>query len=212
VTDTILTPAGIQRALDGDRAAAHALMAAILPAIQRRVNAALLRRSAARQGRPIRQEVLDLTQEVMVALFENEGQALRRWDPNGGAALTTWVSRIADHQVASILRSGKRSPFTETPTEAEAFDATSQTPGAHDAMASRQRLQLVLQHLRDELSPLGYALFVDLFVDQREVEEVCASREMTPNAIYVWRNRLKKAALDFLKKLTDPPRVPRMEG
>ncbi|MEZ4471170.1 MAG: sigma-70 family RNA polymerase sigma factor [bacterium] len=209
----ILSPAGVERALSGDRAAAHALMGALLPAIQRRVNAALLRRSAARQGRPLRQEVLDLTQEVFVALFENDGRALRRWDPAGGASLTTWVGRVADHQVASILRSGKRSPFTETPVESTTLELTSdQTSSAHGRVSGRQQLTRLLDTLRAAVSPLGYELFVDLFVEERDVDEICAARSMSPNAVYVWRTRLRKAAQEILQAEKDSGAPARMDG
>ncbi|MCA9528483.1 MAG: sigma-70 family RNA polymerase sigma factor [Myxococcales bacterium] len=211
--DEVLSPAGVERALSGDRVAAHALMAALMPAIQRRVNAALLRRAGARQGRPLRQELLDLTQEVFVALFENDGRALRRWDPAGGASLTTWVSRVADHQVASILRSGKRSPFTETPVESTTLELTSEpSASVHGRVSGRQQLGRLLDQLRAAISPLGYELFVDLFVDERDVDEICAARSMSPNAVYVWRNRLRRAAQEILQAEKDSDAPARMNG
>lgn len=205
----ILTPAGVERALSGDRMAARALISALTPYVQSRVNAALTRRAAASGGRVVRQEVLDLTQEVFVALFEKDGKALRAWDPDRGASLTTWVSRVAERRVASIMRSAKRSPWTETPLESAALERTAgQTASAHARVSSRDQLARVLDALRAELSPLGYDLFVELVVEQRPVDEICAARDMTRNAIYVWRNRLKKAAREALARLTDsnPPR------
>jgi RNA polymerase sigma-70 factor (ECF subfamily) len=204
---------GVDRALAGDRAAQRALMLALLPFVQRRVNAALVRRAAAGGGRPVRQEVLDLTQDVFVALFENDARALRRWDPAGGAALTTWVARIAEHVVASVLRSGRRSPWTETPLETGDLERVAgQAPSAHDAVADRQQLGAVLDTLSAELSPLGYELFVELVVEQRDVDDVCRARGMTPNAVYLWRNRLKKAAQETLARLTGSRRPARMDG
>lgn len=190
-----LTPAGVERALSGDRAAARALFDALMPHVQRRVYAALNRRVGASGGRVLRQEVLDLSQEVFVALFEHDGKALRRWDPALGASLTTWVGRIAEHTVASILRSGRRSPWSDTPTDDLALArAAGTTSSPASAISDRDQLARALEILRAELSPLGYALFVELIVEQREVEEVCRARDLTPNAVYVWRNRLKKAA------------------
>lgn len=210
-TSDVLGRAGVDRALAGDRAAQRALMQALMPFVQRRVNAALMRRAAAGGGRPVRQEVLDLTQEVFVALFEHDARALRRWDPNAGASLTTWVSRIAEHVVASVMRSGKRSPWTETPVESMALErAAGHSQSAHEAVADRQQLGALLDLLSAELSPLGYELFVELVVEQREVDEVCKARNMTSNAVYVWRNRLKKAAHDALARLTDSRAPARM--
>jgi RNA polymerase sigma-70 factor (ECF subfamily) len=209
----VLGREGVDRALGGNRAAQRALMQALMPSVQRRVNGALLRRAAAGGGRPVRQEVLDLTQEVFVALFENDARALRRWDPAAGAALGTWVSRIADHVVASILRTGKRSPWTETPFDPETLElAAGGVSSAHQAVADRQQLARALDVLRAELSPLGYDLFVELVVEERDVEAVCAARGMTPNAVYVWRTRLKTAARAALARVTGSKPPAPMEG
>lgn len=204
--------AEIERALSGDRAAARALFDLLQPVIQRRVYAALQRR--AHGGRVVRQEVLDLTQEVCVALFEKQGQALRRWDPGKGASLTTWVGRIAEHTVASIMRSGRRSPWSDTPTEDSALEhAAGASRPAESAVASRDVLAQVLEVLRAELSPLGYALFIELIVEERDVADVCAARDMTSGAVYVWRTRLKKAArAAYEQVLKDRPASARTGG
>src|SRR5687768_1618744 len=79
----------------------------------------LARRMVKARGRDLRQEVEDLTQEVFVALFADDARALRLWDPARGASLANFVGLLAEREVASILRSGRRSPWTEDPTASD---------------------------------------------------------------------------------------------
>ena len=203
-----LSAAQVARALAGHRGAARALFDALLPIIQRRVFIVLRRRAF---GRDAQQEVLDLTQEVCVALFANEGRALSRWDPGKGASLATWVGRIAEHTVASVMRSGRRNPWSDTPMESGALEHVA---GAHDAPAqdvhSRDELARILDELRAQLSPLGYGIFVDLFVEERDIQAVCDARGMTLGALYVWRTRLRKAAIAAREAVMkeSPPSAP----
>jgi RNA polymerase sigma-70 factor (ECF subfamily) len=59
-------------------------------------------------------------------------------------------------------------------------------------MMSQQMLEALLGRLREELSPLGFSLFEELFVRQREVAEVCARTGMSRDAVYAWQSRLGK--------------------
>lgn len=196
--------ANLDAALAGERRAQHTLFTALLPHVQKRVNAVLSRRALTAGVQARRQEVLDLTQDVFVALFEHDCKALRAWDPQKGAALPTWVGRIAEKRVISTLRTQKRNPWTETPTEADAMDrmnAPADSP--HAQVAGREELRRLLDQLRVELSAEAYAIFIDLYVEQREVAEIAAAHGMTPNAVYIWRTRLKKKARAALEKLKD---------
>ncbi|MCA9544073.1 MAG: sigma-70 family RNA polymerase sigma factor [Myxococcales bacterium] len=200
----VFTPTYVERALGGDRSAQRHLFHALLPHVQKKVNAVLVRRASAGGRRPVRQEVLDLTQDVFVALFEHDGRALRAWHPDKGASLPTWVGRVAEKRIISTLRTAKRNPWTETPTEAEAFErVVPALPSAHAKVASRQQLERVLDALRADLSEQAFALFVALFVEQQEVDAICAAHGMTANAVYIWRTRLKKAAKAALEAVSD---------
>lgn len=203
-------PENLERALAGDRRAQHGLFTALLPHVQKRVNAVLTRWVG---PRATRQEVLDLTQDVFVALFEDDCKALRAWDPEKGAALPTWVGRIAERRVISTLRITKRNPWTETPTESEAMErmhGAEASPFA--AVAERQQLVRLLDALRAELNETAYAIFIDLYVEQREVTEIAAAHALTPNAIYIWRTRLKKKAREVLESLKESAPAARTGG
>lgn len=189
-----LTPELLALALAGDAGAVRTLVAAMTPIVQARVARVLLRRESAGRGRDVRQELEDLAQEVFAALFAERGRLLRLWSPERGLSLTNFVGLLAEREAISILRSGRRSPWTEDPTEAEDLSerAGATTGGVDAQLASRQLLERLLDRLRAQLSPKGLQLFVWLLVEQQPVEDVCRLADMKPDAVYAWRSRLGK--------------------
>jgi RNA polymerase sigma-70 factor (ECF subfamily) len=172
---------------------------------------ALLRRATAASGRNIRQEVEDLTQEVFAALFAENGKALRAWDPSRGLSLMNFVGYVAERQVASIMRTARRSPWTEDPTLSEELDGPADMPDQELRLSSRQALGALLDRLREELSPLGLSLFEQLFVHQRSVPEVCEQLRMSRDAVYAWQSRLGRLARKLGAEInSDSPAQPRM--
>lgn len=192
-------------ALAGDPAEVRALVSALTPIVQARVARVLLRRESAGRGRDVRQELEDLAQEVFVALFADGARLLRLWSPEKGLSLANFVGLLAEREAISILRSGRRSPWTEDPTlDTDLAESGGTTEGAEVQLASRQMLQQVLDRVRAALSPKGLQLFLWLLVEQRPVEEVCELAGMTPDAVYAWRSRLGKLLRGIAAELSDP--------
>jgi DNA-directed RNA polymerase specialized sigma24 family protein len=197
----------VRSALAGDAAAVHWLIALLSPVIQARVTRALLRRASG--GRSTRQEVEDMTQEVFVALFEDGGKVLRSWEPARGMSLANFVGLVAERQVAAILRSGRRSPWTEDPTLGEELERPSDDAvGPEARVASQQLMAVLLDRLRATLSPRGLDLWERLFVREDSVEAVCAATGMSHDALYAWRSRLGKLVRTFVAEaMPDAPDV-----
>lgn len=187
----------IDRALRREAAACRELVDRLTPVVQRQVNAALLRRRCG-----TREDVKDLTQEVFRILLDDDGRALRRWSPEGGATLEGWVGLIAERKVATILESGRKSGYAEQPTERHLLEGRrSPAPSPEATAVSRDELARVLDQLRVTLSDQGYELFVLLFVEQRDVAWLVANRNMSRDAVYAWRSRLGKQAREILEKM-----------
>ncbi|NOU30606.1 MAG: sigma-70 family RNA polymerase sigma factor [Polyangiaceae bacterium] len=201
-------------ALAGDRAAMRGFVDAVSPIIWTRVI-----RVAQRHGRrtpdQLRQLAEDLMQEVFAALFQDGGRALRGWVPERGLSLGGYVGLLAEHQAASILRSGRKSGWREDATE----DATLETAvGASSADAARldarDLLTRVLERVRAELSPRGLQLFELLVIEERPIEEVAATMQMSADALYAWRSRMGKLAtriaaeLEGASETAAPTRIP----
>lgn len=174
--------------------------------VEARVARTLLRVGRRGGQRDARQEIADIAQEVFLHLFENDAAVLRSWDPNRGLSLTNFVGLVAERDAISILRSGRRSPWTEDPTDfADAGDAFADSaPSMHQVVQSRDMLMAIVDRLREELSPRGYELFVRLYVEEATVDEVCTGFAMQPDAVYAWRSRLAKRVRALAEELFPP--------
>jgi RNA polymerase sigma factor (sigma-70 family) len=206
----------LREALGGDQAALTRLVALLTPVIQARVARTLLaRRSLLGSDRNVRQEVEDLTQEIFLSLFVRGGQVLRSWEAGRGLSLKNFVGLVSERQVVSFLRSGKRNPWKEEPSPAEDLDVAAVDRGPEEVTASREQLRLLLEGLRERLSPFGRHLFELLFVQELSLTETMASSGLSADAVYAWRSRLRRLARDLLAELSGkvaPPRKTRKDG
>jgi RNA polymerase sigma-70 factor (ECF subfamily) len=196
----------VRRALAGDQTALTRLVAGLTPVIQARVARTLLaRRSRLGSGRDVRQEVEDLTQEVFLSLFSNEARVLRRWQAERGLSLENFVGLVSARYVVSFLRSAKRTHWNEDLVPDEELDSGSFEPGPEEAAASREQLRLLLERLREKLSPLGHWLFDLLFVQEMSIPETMAASGLSADAVYAWRSRLRRMAQQSLAELSGKP-------
>ncbi len=196
------SPSLLERALGGDRAALRGLVEQLAPLIQARVARALVRRSAASRRDP-RQDLMDMTNEVFVSLLENDARVLRAWQKERGLSFENFVGLVADRQVASILRTGRRSPWHEEATDADDLEerAGTRESGTME-IVSRDLLALVLGRLREELSPRMMHLFYALWVDETPVAQICEELGMQTGALYVARSRIAKRAREIADELS----------
>ena len=154
-------------------------------------------------GRDVRQEVEDLSQDVFLALFSRDGYVLRTWQAERGLSLENFVGLIAERQVLSFLRSGRRNPWKEEPLLAsDELDPEAPESGPEAAASSREHLALLLGRLREELSPLGWRLFELLFVREMSQSEVEAATGLSADAVYAWRSRLRRLAQKVLAEMS----------
>lgn len=185
----------IERALAGDSPAAERLVDALTPAIQRSVAYDLMRwRRGAAAGRSIAQEVEDLTQEILLQLFADDGKVLRRWQPEKGLSLERFVGLVARRQTSATLRTGKRSPWKEDPTLPEDLDQISAASNPEAATASREELELLLARFQEELSPQGWQLFDLIYLQELAIDEVVEQTGLSSASVYQWRCRLGQRA------------------
>jgi RNA polymerase sigma-70 factor (ECF subfamily) len=182
----------LDQALSGDLAATRRLVAVLMPVVQARVARTLVRRRGG-SGRDVRQEVEDLAQDVFAVLFADEGKVLRAWDPARGLTLASFCGLIAEREAASILRSGRRSPWTEAATELDDLERElGEVADVEVRVSSREQLGRLVDRLREALSARGLELFHRLIVEEEAVESVCASTGMSADAVYAWKSRIAK--------------------
>jgi RNA polymerase sigma-70 factor (ECF subfamily) len=185
--------ARVEAALAGDAAAMAALVRALRPVVQGEVAAALDRRAGAARGRDHRQELADMMQEIFLALVVGSEPKLRHWEPARGLSLKGFVRMVARQEVSVVLRSGRRSPWREDPTESDALETAAPRSGGHDRrIESRESLCRLVDALRASTDTRGMLLFERLYLEGAEVEAVCAEFGMKRDAVYAWRARLKR--------------------
>jgi RNA polymerase sigma-70 factor (ECF subfamily) len=202
----------IHRALAGDRASMDLIVERLYPVIQRQVGATLRKRGP--RGRDVRQELNDMAHAVFVSLFVPDGKALRAWDPGRGIPLEKFVSLLARHQVISLMRGGRTTPWRDEPTDPEALDATAVAAGPlpEEIVASRENLRLVLDGLREQLSPAGLEMFYRLVVNEETPEQVSAATGKTLDAVYKWRSRLLQIAREVAQTVSEATGPSRISG
>lgn len=185
----------VSDALGGDRAAQRQLADRLLDTIQREV-VFVLRRRASPVGRDPRQEARDLVHDVLVALFERDAQELRRWDPERGRSLDSFVCLVARRRVARVLGQRRGNPWSDNPTEPGIL---AQSLESNDAsltgrLESREQLQRVLDALLGQMSDRDVELFELIFVEERDPAEVAEAMDMTRGAVNAWSYRTRKLA------------------
>jgi RNA polymerase sigma-70 factor (ECF subfamily) len=194
----------LERALSSDRAAQSELVDLLTPVIQKRVARALLGwHHGAASGRNIHQEVEDFSQEVFLTLFENDAHVLQTWKPGGGLSLINFVGLVAQRRAHCILRSGKRTPWRDDPTLTDDLDGPDDAPSPEVVAASSEELHLVLNRLKEELSPYGWQMFDLLFLQELSPDEVAQKTGRTLAAVYKWQSRLHQLARQILAELSN---------
>lgn len=189
----------VAQALARDEGAIASLVDRLTPVIQARVARSLLSVGPGRAD--IRTQVEDLTQEIFLLLFADGGKVLADWQPARGLSLENFVGLVATRRTLSVLRTKKRGLEATSPPLPDDHEMAAADRGPEERTASRQQLRLLLSRLREELSPLGWHLFDLLFVQERSVEAVGAETDLSRDAIYAWRSRLRRRARHFFDEL-----------
>lgn len=186
----------VQAALAGAAGIQRQLAERLLDTIQREV-VFVLRRMAVAQRRDPHQEVRDLVQEVLIALFERECRELRRWEPKRGRSLNSFVRLVTRRKVARILGQKKGNPWADQPVDPHTIESERADPEANTILRrleERDELSAVLDTLYAHMSPRDLELFDLLFVQERDPAEVALTLDMTRGAVNAWRYRTRKLA------------------
>lgn len=186
----------VEAALSGQPQSRRRLARRLAGAIQREVAIALLR-PASTQGRDPRQDVQDLVQEVLVALFEHDARELRRWDPARGRGLESFVRLVARRRVARTLSQRRGNPWSASQAEYHEEPDDQMV----ERLRHRARLSELLEHLQAKMGPRDVELFDLLFVQELDPEEVSERMEMSRGAVNAWSYRTRKQAKAIAQQL-----------
>jgi DNA-directed RNA polymerase specialized sigma24 family protein len=199
-----------------EEASARELVAALHPMLRARV-ARLVWRARGGGGRDLRQEVQDMTQEVFAFLFQDGAKALLSWKADGGMSFLNYVGLISERRVLTVMRQDQEPPATH-PLDGDGLDRQPDPAiGPEPATFSRELLTILLDRMRESLSPLGYQLFELIYVQELSVDEIASACQLSDDAVYAWRSRLRKVVARLASELladdtTGPkPTLPRSQ-
>jgi RNA polymerase sigma-70 factor (ECF subfamily) len=125
---------------------------------------------------------------------------LRNWDAELGLSLANYVGLIAERRTISALRSGKSNPWREE-SGGDDLDYSADSQGVEHEVTQQDRFARLVDAMREALSPQGWHLFDLLYIQEREVDEVCEQTGLSADAVYAWRSRLRRTARQQFAKL-----------
>jgi len=196
----------LERALGNDKRAMSALYKALCPVIRVRAMRILARyRRDPRHGDLCR-EIDDLVQGAWERLFANGARDLRKWSPEHGLGLRSYVGLVAGRDVIDMLHG----PPAPTSPSDDAIDAhPSSAPSPEIELGSREMLLQVVGRLREELSPKSAAIFELLILEDQPVAHVCTVLGMKQDAVFQQRSRIARLAREIAKRLSEEDGTPR---
>jgi len=150
-----------------------------------------------------RQDVRDLVQETLVSLFEHDGRELRRWDPERGRSLTSFVRLVARRRVARILSGRRGNPWHELPLDPTDVD-DEDTRALTEQVEQRGELDALLCALHAQMSDRDVELFDLLFVHDGDPGDVAEQMGMTRGAVNAWTYRMRKLAKGLATQTLEP--------
>jgi len=184
----------------GDASALAMLVESLAPVVRVRVTRALARRARAR-GRSTVNDVDDLVQDTFALLFRDGARVLRAWDPARGSSFLGFVGLIAERAVGMTLRTSKREPWREEPTDDVALRTLCDAPATAARLEARDELRHLLSRAQSRLSGTGWSYLKWLLLEHRPVDEIALIAGTTPDAIYTWRTRIKRLLLEIRSEL-----------
>lgn len=176
-----------------DEVSTAALVVELKPVIERQVRFSL-RPYAGLARRDAEAEVSDFVQEVFIELFANDARSLRRWDPERGRSLKSFVRLIARRRVASLRRGRYTNPWHDELVSAPEADTHPSRANPDATLESVDMLEQVASAVERRMGERGIRLLKMLYFDQWSVVEVQAETGMSRDAVYAWRSRLRRMA------------------
>jgi DNA-directed RNA polymerase specialized sigma24 family protein len=195
----------------GDTKALASVVESLTPILTARIRRMLARRQF--YGRDAHQEIPDLVQGVLLTLLEENARLLRLWDPARGLSLENFVGLLCERELASILRSGRRTPYRTSDEDIDEYDSLADDASTLDArLISQEMVIMILDQARASLSPLGLELLERVVIAQESPDAVAIHMKMSLDAVYAWRSRLTKLLRSIAQGLLSASSKQRLES
>jgi len=190
-------------ALAGRPQGIRGLVQALLPIVRARVRRVLARNPA---GAPcLAQDVDDVVQETFGVLFAEDARLLRRYDPERGMSLANYVGQIAEREAGRLLRARgaakRRGEILATPMEDVLQRAPDGGEGTVALLEKRERMEMLLARLREELTDESFLVFELLYVRLLSAPEAASMLGCEVQAVYTRKSRIRTRVRALLVEL-----------
>jgi len=175
----------VARCLDGDASGWEAVHGLFRPLCREIVRSAL-RRAGLPSGEP---EIDDIAHDFFAHLAEEGGRRLGLY--RGDAPLHHYLAVLASNFADARARDQKRRRCRELPldeTVSEVRDSRRDASGGLERKEELSRLKTAVE----ALPPADRLLFELVYRDEVETDVVCRMLRLSPNALYIRKNRLKE--------------------
>jgi RNA polymerase sigma factor (sigma-70 family) len=178
--------------LDGSCCDLRGLVASITPVVRARARRVLAR--GVMRGRSLVQELDDVTQDVLVALFADDARVLRRWDPERGLSFTSFVELIAEREVLSLLRRWRRRRTLEQSDLTLVDSPCTSTKTPEEELLDIESVRQLCADVARATTPRSFDIFQMLYIDDRDPSEVSQTLGISLNCVYAHQSRLRRRA------------------
>jgi RNA polymerase sigma-70 factor (ECF subfamily) len=132
-------------------------------------------------------DVEEIYARFCLELLQKDCKKLRRFDPEKGCRLSTWIGMLASNATYDYLRRIKRDSVCEPMPEAEVFEATDKTPFEQAEMNERATIAAGIMR---KLSGRDRE-FVELyFAEGLEAEEVAERMQISMKTVYTKKHKI----------------------
>lgn len=187
----------IERAVAQDPRAVREFLELIAPVIRMRVGRVMLARGI--RSRNVREEVMDLTQDVLATLFKEDARVLRAWDPARGLSLKNYVGMVAERHAHTVMSSRVRNPWFEEPVDEHPRPGSSR--GHEEAVAAKDLWAHAARRVEVGLSETGRAIFRLMYIEGMSNREISDQLGMSLSAVQQWRTRTRRALREEITSL-----------
>ena len=191
-SDTLGT--GLGAVLAGEEAAVAGFVRTSTPLIAGVVRGVLLRSGPGYMASRLQEDVDDVVQQVLMALFANGARLLRRFDPSR-ASLATFLRQVTRSRTVDHIRRRAQRPWEEPSTACDVLERMAGAvpgPDVEERLAERQTIAQAFASVADVVNPIGANLLEPLFVEEWDADTLAAETGLTRGAVNKWRSRLRQ--------------------
>jgi RNA polymerase sigma-70 factor (ECF subfamily) len=163
---------------------------------------ACLRRVYTRYHVPVTQDQLeDLVSMVCLDLVKDDYKKLRKYDPERGYRLSSWIGLIATNIAHDALRR-RGPPHTSTDDEDSPLaELQSRLPDPLEVLDHKERVEILARAVKF-LTETDQEFIRLYYGEQRTPEEIAAASAVSVNTVYSRKNKVRGKLVKLVRSLT----------